>query len=87
VPVYPLGILQFGVGLEAGFNAPVVFPSGGVFSIGGMKGNLVVVEDISLGGAAVGINFRSALRTVTEKKLPDEPATAEGAQEPALGWP
>jgi hypothetical protein len=87
VPIYPLRILQLGIGLKSGFNAPVILPGGGVFSIGGMKGNLVVVEDIGLASSAVRVNFRPALRTVTEKKLPNEPATAEGAQEPALGWP
>ena len=87
VPINPLGILQFGIGRKSDFDAPVVFPGGGVFSIGGMKGDLVVVEDISLGGAAVGINFRSALRTMTQKKLPYKPPAAKGAQEPATGWP
>jgi len=87
VPVYPLRILQLGIGRKSGFNAPVILLGGGVFGIGGMEGDLVMVEHVGLASSAVRVNFRSAFRTMSEKKLPDEPAAAEGSQEAALGWP
>jgi len=46
-----------------------------------------MVEHVGLGSSPAWVNFGPAFRTVAEKKLTDKPATAEGAQEPALGWP
>lgn len=46
------------------------------------KAHLVVVKDFCLRSAFVWVYHRRALRTISQEKLPNEPATAKGAEEP-----
>jgi len=45
-----------------------------------------VIEDIGLGSTDIGVNSGRLVWTVTQKKFPDKPATAEGAQEATSSW-
>jgi hypothetical protein len=56
MPVHPLGILFGRVNRLTGFYSFVVLPGRSVFGIGAMHRQLVVVEDVGLAGAFLGVN-------------------------------
>jgi hypothetical protein len=43
-----------------------------------------MVVDVSLGGASIWVNHRSSFRNMSQQKLPDKPAAAEGLRNPPL---
>jgi hypothetical protein len=57
----------------------VVLPGDGVFGIGSMECELVVVEDVFLAGAHLGVNFYTTFGSMPQKKFPNEPSTPKGS--------
>ncbi len=67
-------------------SLPLFFPSGSIQGNGFEKACFIVIEDIGLGSTDIGVNSGRLVWTVTQKKFPDKPATAEGAQEATSSW-